>query len=83
MAPNRNKTNLAQLNPRPTALKEIADQSDTIEDFGRHLRNWLHELPRVFKRRHAEAVIVEDHIFDEGSTPGPRMLARIQSPPAF
>lgn len=123
------RINLAQVNPRPTTLKEIAEQSDTIEEFGRHLRDWLHELRRVSTRRQAEAAIgeepprlgekfplghiadawlagyaehvagkvrgtapewafaswriAEDPIFDEGSTPGLRMLALIQSPLVF
>jgi len=117
------------VNARSTTLKEIAAHSDTIEEFGRHLRDWLHELRRATSRAQATATIAEepprlrekfsqghvadawlgayaehlagkisvaapkwafaswrisdDPIFDEGSTPGLRMLALIHSPLAF
>lgn len=38
------------MNSRPTTLKEIAERSDSLGDFGRHLRDWLHELRRVSSR---------------------------------
>jgi hypothetical protein len=44
---------------RPTTLKEIAERSDSIGDFGRHLRDWLHELRRASSRTQAAAAIVE------------------------
>lgn len=45
---------------RPTTLKEIAERSDSIEDFGRHLRDWLHELRRASSRTQASATIADE-----------------------
>jgi hypothetical protein len=45
---------------RPTTLKEIAERSDSIGEFGRHLRDWLHELRRVSSRTHAAATIADE-----------------------
>ena len=45
---------------RPTTLKEIAQRSDSIGDFGRHLRDWLHELRRVSSRAQAAATIADE-----------------------
>jgi hypothetical protein len=45
---------------RPTTLKEIAERSDTIDEFGRHLRDWLHELRRASSRRQAALTITEE-----------------------
>jgi hypothetical protein len=45
---------------RPTTLKEIAQKSDSIEDFGRHLRDWLHELRRASSRPQAARTITEE-----------------------
>jgi hypothetical protein len=45
---------------RPKTLKEIAQRSDSIGDFGRHLRDWLHELRRASSRTQAEAAIAEE-----------------------
>jgi hypothetical protein len=44
---------------RPATLKEIAERSDSIADFGRHLRDWLHELRRASSRRQAIATVAE------------------------
>lgn len=46
------------MNPRPTTLKDIAERSESLSDFGRHLRDWLHELRRASSRPHAAAAIV-------------------------
>ena len=48
------------MSPRPTTLKEIAQRSDSIADFGRHLRDWLHELRRVSSRPQAALTIAEE-----------------------
>lgn len=48
------------VHPRAKTLREVAERSDSLEDFGRHLRDWLHELRRVSTRRQAEAVIAEE-----------------------
>jgi len=45
---------------RPTTLKEIAERSDSLGDFGRHLRDWLHELRRVSSRTQAAATITDE-----------------------
>jgi hypothetical protein len=48
------------MNPRPTTLEEIAQRSDSIEDFGRHLRDWLHELRRISSRPQAAAAFTDE-----------------------
>ena len=45
---------------RPVTLREIAGRSDSIEEFGRHLRDWLHELRRASSRAQAAAAIEEE-----------------------
>lgn len=45
--------------PRPTRLSAIAERSASLGDFGRHLRDWLHELRRVSSRAQAAAMIAE------------------------
>jgi hypothetical protein len=45
---------------RPATLKEIAQRSDSIGDFGRHLRDWLHELRRASSRTQAAATIADE-----------------------
>jgi hypothetical protein len=52
---------------RPTTLKEVAARSDSIGDFGRHLRDWLHELRRVSSRVQAIAAISDEppHLRDK------------------
>ncbi|MFA5262851.1 MAG: hypothetical protein WC378_03430 [Opitutaceae bacterium] len=45
---------------RPVTLKEVAQRSDSIGDFGRHLRDWLHELRRVSSHTQAAATIADD-----------------------
>lgn len=45
---------------RPTTLKEIAQRSDSIGEFGRHLRDWLHELRRASSRTQAAAAITDE-----------------------
>jgi hypothetical protein len=45
---------------RPTTLKEIAERSDSIEEFGRHLRDWLHELRRASSRTQVAATIADE-----------------------
>ncbi len=45
---------------RPSSLKEIAERSDSLADFGRHLRDWLHELRRLSSRAQAAATIRDE-----------------------
>lgn len=47
------------MNPRPATLREVAARSDTLAEFGRHLRDWLHELRRASSRPQAAAAIAE------------------------
>jgi hypothetical protein len=48
------------VNPRPTTLREIAERSDSLSDFGRNLRDWLHQIRRVSSRPQAAAAIAEE-----------------------
>ncbi|MCX6955367.1 MAG: hypothetical protein NTV51_24720 [Verrucomicrobia bacterium] len=48
------------MNLRPATLKEVAERSDSIGEFGRHLRDWLHELRRASSRPQAAAVIADE-----------------------
>lgn len=57
---------------RPTTLKDIADRSDSLDEFGRHLRDWLHELRRMSSRKQAASAVQEEppklaHKFSEGT----------------
>jgi len=45
---------------RPAKLKDVAERSDSIGDFGRHLRDWLHELRRASSRAQAAATISDE-----------------------
>jgi len=45
---------------RPTTLKAVAEESDSLGEFGRHLRDWLHALRRVTSRPQAAAAIAEE-----------------------
>jgi hypothetical protein len=45
---------------RPTTLKDIAERSDSIGNFGRHLRDWLHELRRASSRTQATVAIADE-----------------------
>lgn len=48
------------MNVRPTTLKEIAERSESLGDFGRHLRDWLHELRRVSSRPQVAAAVADE-----------------------
>jgi hypothetical protein len=48
------------MSPRPTTLKDIAERSESLADFGRHLRDWLHELRRISSRTQAAAAIADE-----------------------
>lgn len=57
---------------RPKALKELAEQSHALEDFGRNLRDWQHEISRrvsstqEFKLRLQAATDLLADKFEEG-----------------
>jgi len=42
---------------RPTTLSAVAARSESIEDFGRYLRDWLHEVRRASSRPQIELAI--------------------------
>lgn len=48
------------MNPSPTTLREIAQRSDSITEFGRHLRDWLHEVRRASSRRQLGSAIAAE-----------------------
>ena len=48
------------MSPRPVTLAEIAERSESLEDFGRHFRDWLHEIRRHSSRSQLEAVVQEE-----------------------
>ena len=48
------------MNQRPSTLKSVAERSESLADFGRHLRDWLHELRLVSSRPGATAAIAEE-----------------------
>ena len=45
---------------RPTTLREIAAQSDSLEDFGRHFRDWLHALRKASSKPQAAKAVAEE-----------------------
>ena len=48
------------MSPRPSSLAAVAARADSLEAFGRHLRDWLHELRRCSARPQAAAAIAEE-----------------------
>lgn len=48
------------MSPRPQSLQEVAEQSGSLADFGRNLRDWLHELRRASSRSLAAAAIAHE-----------------------
>ena len=45
------------MNRRPSSLAEVAQQSESLADFGRNLRDWLHHLRGLSSRQQAAAAI--------------------------
>lgn len=45
---------------RPETLKDVAVQSESLAEFGRHLRDWLHELRRASSRAQALMAIADE-----------------------
>ena len=48
------------MNPRPITLAEIAGRSESLEDFGRHFRDWLHEIRRHSSRPQLESIVQQE-----------------------
>ena len=55
------------MSPRPVTLAEIAGRAESLEDFGRHFRDWLHEIRRHSSRPQLAAAVQEEP---------PRLVAR-------
>lgn len=45
---------------RPKSLKQVAEQSDSLSEFGLNLRDWLHELRRASSRTQAAATVADE-----------------------
>ena len=45
---------------RPKSLKEVAEQSASLSEFGLHLRDWLHEVRRASSRTQAVAAVADE-----------------------
>lgn len=45
---------------RPKSLKGVAEQSESIGEFGQNLRDWLHKLRRLSSRPQAIAAVGEE-----------------------
>lgn len=48
------------MSSRPTSLQAVADRSGSLDEFGRNLRDWLHELRRASSRPQAAAMIAAE-----------------------
>jgi hypothetical protein len=48
------------MNRRPSSLAEVAQQSGSLADFGRNLRDWLHHLRALSSRAQAVATIAAE-----------------------
>ncbi len=48
------------MTPRPKSLKEVAERSATLSEFGLNLRDWLHELRRASSRTQAAATVADE-----------------------
>lgn len=62
-----------KLSLRPSTLKEVAERSDSIGDFGRNLRDWLHEMRTVSSRRQAAGAIADEPARLSGKFPEGRV----------
>jgi hypothetical protein len=47
------------MNPRPCSLAQVAAQSDSLEEFGRHFQDWLHTIRGHTSRPQLEAAVRE------------------------
>lgn len=47
------------MNPRPVSLAQVAAQSDSLEEFGRHFQDWLHTIRTYTSRPQLEAAVRE------------------------
>jgi hypothetical protein len=47
------------MTPRPLTLRQIAERSDSLEEFGRHFQDWLHTVRSFTSRPQVEAAVHE------------------------
>jgi len=48
------------MNGRPTTFRQIAEQSDSLDEFGHHFRDWLHELRLWSSRAKVAGALAEE-----------------------
>jgi hypothetical protein len=48
------------MTPRPTTLKEVAEQSHSMTEFGLNFTDWLHEIRRLSSRAQLENVFSDE-----------------------
>jgi hypothetical protein len=48
------------MTPRPSSLREVAEQSDSVTEFGFNVREWLHEIRRFSSRPQLKRAIAEE-----------------------
>lgn len=58
------------MSPRPDTLAAVAARADSLAAFGRHLRDWLHQLRRCSARPQAAAAIADEPELLRGRFPG-------------
>lgn len=45
---------------RPLTLRQIAERADSLDEFGRHFRDWLHELRHFSSRDKVVAAVTDE-----------------------
>src|ERR1700694_1341658 len=48
------------MTPRPLSLRQVAERSDSLEEFGRHFQDWLHAVRTYSSKPQAEAAVREE-----------------------
>lgn len=48
------------MSPRPLTLRQIAERADSLDEFGRHFRDWLHELRHFSSRDKVVAAVTDE-----------------------
>ena len=48
------------MSPRPVTLRQIAERADSLDEFGRHFRDWLHELRHFSSRDKVVAAVTDE-----------------------
>jgi len=47
------------MTPRPLTLRQVAERSDSLEEFGRHFQDWLHTVRTFTSRPRVEVAVRE------------------------